>query len=265
MNEFNAHLESLSEHHDIPKVTANSLLEIIFPQGLCHLGWTWIITFTYIWCYVVFLGCGWLWSFISPLQTSFHIAHLLRWLQDMKRQATRYSNFLYALCNMGTFAIVTYLFHIPLENKLYESNTFIYSQHQASSFPLLTILPHSHCRVAAAFPMASFLKPDKKSHVCPPSTAIHPADRWETLFVYSFICKFTNLRHKVEGLESPMECVTCLLRLPCRWMLDLTVFLPCSLEEALMLKEPNTILTQLLVQFIVNLKPQTRNLRYSRV
>jgi hypothetical protein len=25
---------------------------------------------------------------------------------------------------MGTFAIVIYLFHIPLENKLYESNTF---------------------------------------------------------------------------------------------------------------------------------------------
>jgi len=40
---------------------------------------------------------------------------------------------------------------------------------------------------------------------------------------------------------------------------------PCSLEEALMLKEPNNILTQILVQFIVNLKPQTRNLRYSRV
>lgn len=32
-----------------------------------------------------------------------------------------------------------------------------------------------------------------------------------------------------------------------------------------MLKEPNNIITQVLVQFIVNLKPQTRNLRYSRV
>ncbi|KIM47759.1 hypothetical protein M413DRAFT_439429 [Hebeloma cylindrosporum] len=90
--------------------------------------------------------------------------------------------------------------------------------------------------------MASFLKPDKKPHVCPPSKAIHPADRWETLFVYSFICKFTNLRHKVEGLESPMD-----------------------LEEALMLKEPNTILTQLLVQFIINLKPQTRNLSTDQI
>lgn len=37
-----------------------------------------------------------------------------------------------------------------------------------------------------------------------------------------------------------------------------------SLEEALMLKEPNNILTQVLVNFVVNLKPATRNLRYSR-
>lgn len=34
-----------------------------------------------------------------------------------------------------------------------------------------------------------------------------------------------------------------------------------SLEDALLSKEPNSILSQLLVQFIVNLKPQTRNLR----
>ena len=34
-----------------------------------------------------------------------------------------------------------------------------------------------------------------------------------------------------------------------------------SFENALLLKEPNSILSQLLVQFIVNLKPQTRNLR----
>jgi len=218
------------------------------------------MTFTHIWCYVVSLGCGWSSSLYPLCKLSFHIAYLSR---ARKRRATRYSDFLYALCIMGPFAIVTYLFHIPLENKLWIKYFYLFPAPN-TSFPLLTILLHSHCRVVATFPMASFLKPDKKSHVCPPSTAIHPADRWETLFVYSFICKFTNLRHKVEGLESPMECVTCLLRLP-RWMLDLTVFLPCSLEEALMLKEPNTILTQLLVQFIVNLKPQTRNLRYSRV
>ncbi|KAF9486290.1 hypothetical protein BDN70DRAFT_869765 [Pholiota conissans] len=83
---------------------------------------------------------------------------------------------------------------------------------------------------------------EKKPHICPPSNAIHPADRWESLFVYSFICKFTNLRHKVEGLESPMD-----------------------LEEALMLKEPNNIITQLLVHFVVNLKPQTRNLSTDQI
>ncbi|KJA25892.1 hypothetical protein HYPSUDRAFT_64615 [Hypholoma sublateritium FD-334 SS-4] len=90
--------------------------------------------------------------------------------------------------------------------------------------------------------MASSRPSDIKAHVCPPSAAIHPADRWESLFVYSFICKFTNLRNKVEGLETPMD-----------------------FEEALMLKEPNNIITQVLVQFIVNLKPQTRNLSTDQI
>lgn len=48
---------------------------------------------------------------------------------------------------------------------------------------------------------------DKKGHICPPSNAAHPRDRWESLFVYSFICKFTNMRGKVDGLNTPMECV----------------------------------------------------------
>ncbi|KDR85452.1 hypothetical protein GALMADRAFT_218548 [Galerina marginata CBS 339.88] len=90
--------------------------------------------------------------------------------------------------------------------------------------------------------MATYPSLDKKPHQCPPSNATHPSGRWESLFVYSFICKFTNLRHKVEGLESPMD-----------------------LEEALMLKEPNNIVTQLLVQFVVNLKPQTRNLSTDQI
>lgn len=34
-----------------------------------------------------------------------------------------------------------------------------------------------------------------------------------------------------------------------------------SFEEALLSREPNEILSQLLAQFILNLKPQTRNLR----
>ncbi|KAJ7446470.1 hypothetical protein B0H11DRAFT_2084887 [Mycena galericulata] len=83
---------------------------------------------------------------------------------------------------------------------------------------------------------------DKKGHVCPPSTATHPSGRWESLFVYSFICKFTNLRTKVEGLETPMD-----------------------FEEALLSQEPNTILTQLLARFILNLRPQTRNLSIDQI
>ncbi|KAF9270597.1 hypothetical protein L218DRAFT_914742 [Marasmius fiardii PR-910] len=76
-----------------------------------------------------------------------------------------------------------------------------------------------------------------KGHVCPPSDAIHPSDRWESLFIYSFICKFTKLRSKVEGLETPMD-----------------------LENALLAKEPTPIVNAVLIRFILNLRPQTRNL-----
>ncbi|KAF8899001.1 hypothetical protein BD779DRAFT_1607614 [Infundibulicybe gibba] len=84
--------------------------------------------------------------------------------------------------------------------------------------------------------------PGAKGHICPPSDATHPSDRWESLFVYSFICKFTHLRGKVEGLETPMD-----------------------FENALLSQEPNTILTKLLSQFILNLRPQTRNLSMDQI
>ncbi|KAK0465606.1 uncharacterized protein EV420DRAFT_1515109 [Desarmillaria tabescens] len=85
-------------------------------------------------------------------------------------------------------------------------------------------------------------KPDFKDHICPPSNATHPSDRWESLFVYSFICKFTNLRGKVDGLETPMD-----------------------LENALLSQEPNPILSQVLSRFILNLRPQTRNLGIDQI
>lgn len=47
----------------------------------------------------------------------------------------------------------------------------------------------------------------KKGHTCPPSTATHPADRWETAFIYSFICKFTKIKQDVDGLDTVSELV----------------------------------------------------------
>ncbi|KAF7303177.1 hypothetical protein MKEN_01281400 [Mycena kentingensis (nom. inval.)] len=85
-----------------------------------------------------------------------------------------------------------------------------------------------------------------RGHVCPETTATwpatHPSGRWESLFVYSFVCKFTNLRGKVDGLETPMD-----------------------FEEALLSQEPNTILTQVLARFVLNLRPQTRNLSVDHI
>nr|BCB28858.1 hypothetical protein UP11 [Mycoleptodonoides aitchisonii] len=80
-------------------------------------------------------------------------------------------------------------------------------------------------------PTAAELAGDKKAHICPPSDATHPSDRWESLFVYGFICRFTQLRGK----------------------------------EALLSREPNPIMTQILARFVLNLRPQTRNLSSSDV
>ncbi|KAG2756416.1 hypothetical protein P692DRAFT_20852863 [Suillus brevipes Sb2] len=90
--------------------------------------------------------------------------------------------------------------------------------------------------------MSAAPQTEKKGHICPPSNAKHPSDRWESLFVYSFICKFTNLRSKVEGLETPMD-----------------------FENALLTHGPDPILQKILQQFILNLRPQTRNLSLDQI
>ncbi|KAJ8597625.1 hypothetical protein M405DRAFT_803668 [Rhizopogon salebrosus TDB-379] len=90
--------------------------------------------------------------------------------------------------------------------------------------------------------MSAAPQAEKKGHICPPSNAKHPRDRWESLFVYSFICKFTNLRSKVEGLETPMD-----------------------FESALLTHGPDPILQNILQQFILNLRPQTRNLSLDQI
>lgn len=36
-------------------------------------------------------------------------------------------------------------------------------------------------------------------HVCPPSTATHPKDRWDMYYVYMFIRRFTTLRDDIPG------------------------------------------------------------------
>ncbi|EJD03578.1 uncharacterized protein FOMMEDRAFT_105676 [Fomitiporia mediterranea MF3/22] len=78
---------------------------------------------------------------------------------------------------------------------------------------------------------------DRKPHVCPSSKAKHPSQRWETAFVYTFILKFTNLRTKIESFEGQPD-----------------------LEEALLSPTQHPILVQTLSRFVLNLKPQTRNL-----
>ncbi|THH13589.1 hypothetical protein EW146_g6651 [Bondarzewia mesenterica] len=97
--------------------------------------------------------------------------------------------------------------------------------------------PAQRRHIFRAMPRKELPPAEKKGHVCPPSDAKHPRDRWESLFVYSFICKFTQLRSKVEGLESPTD-----------------------FEEALLSHEPHPVMTQILTRFVLNLRPQARNI-----
>ncbi|KLO20645.1 hypothetical protein SCHPADRAFT_15551 [Schizopora paradoxa] len=83
---------------------------------------------------------------------------------------------------------------------------------------------------------------EKKGHTCIAVDAKHPSERWETAFVYLFISKFTNLRQKVEGFENVQE-----------------------FEEALLSPTQHPILMAILSRFILNLKPQTRNLNPDHV
>lgn len=101
----------------------------------------------------------------------------------------------------------------------------------------------------------------KKGHVCPPSNATHPRDRWEMAFVYAFITKFTAMKPKIEGFINVTEWVLCHLFCEFRRMLRCNVC-GCSLEEALMSQRAHPILVQVLSRFILTLRPQTRNLRY---
>ncbi|KAH8835490.1 hypothetical protein DL96DRAFT_1455720 [Flagelloscypha sp. PMI_526] len=77
-----------------------------------------------------------------------------------------------------------------------------------------------------------------KNHRLPKPSAAHPSDRWESLFISSFIQKFhPNLRAKIDNWESCMD-----------------------LENALVSSDGDDILQQILVAFITKLKPTTRNL-----
>ncbi|VDB86586.1 unnamed protein product [Peniophora sp. CBMAI 1063] len=79
-------------------------------------------------------------------------------------------------------------------------------------------------------------EPIPKGHVCPPSNATHPRDRWETVFAYSFILKFTDLKKKVEDFGNVMD-----------------------FEESIMASGPHPLLHAILARFVLNLRPTTRN------
>lgn len=118
------------------------------------------------------------------------------------------------------------------------------------------------------FTLDEYLRFRKKwgGHICPPSSATHPRDRWDMFYVYMFITRFTGLKDDIPGFLTVEECV-----------FGCPVFVACcaeylsfsqhdrhsSLEDAL-LDEPgriNPLVEQVLLRFILNLRPNTRNTR----
>jgi len=64
---------------------------------------------------------SWLWMvvvIISPLQTFIPYSPFVTMAARHEKAGNKIQGFSVCLMHMGTFAIVTYLFHIPLENKL---------------------------------------------------------------------------------------------------------------------------------------------------
>ncbi|KAH7107054.1 hypothetical protein BKA62DRAFT_685899 [Auriculariales sp. MPI-PUGE-AT-0066] len=94
---------------------------------------------------------------------------------------------------------------------------------------------HSPSRAGASSPTVDKEKDMKKPHVCPPSTAATPRDRWETAFVYAFVKRFIenerDPKSYIFGLETPGD-----------------------LEEALLSSQPEPALEQILMRFVKNLK-----------
>ncbi|KAF7307092.1 hypothetical protein MIND_00502500 [Mycena indigotica] len=197
VSEFNAHLESLSEHHDIPKVFT---LSTIVLRALTH----------------------------------------FRTRSDLDKDSFRWL--------LGGYG-AGYLWWGMVVNELVHGLKLLVTLRESDSRHPFSLLPHNfhqHFAGRMASSSSATAKANVVGHVCPPtsttSPSTHPSGRWESLFVYSFICRFTNLREKIEGLETPMD-----------------------FEEALLSQEPNPILTQVLAGFILNLRPQTRNLSIDQI
>ncbi len=105
----------------------------------------------------------------------------------------------------------------------------------------------------------------KRGHTLPPSKATHPKDRWETLYVYMFIRRFTTLKDEIIGFLSPEECVYHPSNTFDGFVLTFVGSSPtCSLERALLdpSGEPEPLLENIILRFILNLRPNTRNTRH---
>jgi hypothetical protein len=157
--------------------------------------------------------------------------------------------------------IVIYLFHLSLQNKIlnYESKP---------SFIRTPVLP-PHRRILSGTGWSRLSRPllclahtkqtKGLTYVRRPTQFTLRTDGSRCLFTRSSVNSPTFDKRLKDWKHQWSEPIC-----PLFWLgfdLKRLGFCFSSLENALLSKEPNSILSQLLVQFIINLKPQTRNLR----
>lgn len=192
VNEFNSKLEALSEHHDIPKASQSPLhalmQRLIFPMS----GRARIKSIPYA----------------LPADCTYAFCHFIRLTGLIAMLSQPCVSLVHVHYSRVRIHVVTCLYRSRLQKILSVG---------CETINPITLFPSPPFRASACPPSimkatAANGKGEKKGHVCPPSSATHPRDRWESLFVYAFICKFTNLRSKVDGFNTPMECVVLLFR-----------------------------------------------------
>ncbi|KAG8832473.1 hypothetical protein FRC17_001294 [Serendipita sp. 399] len=99
-------------------------------------------------------------------------------------------------------------------------------------------------RVDNEGPTEAEIKPVRKvyrrdiGHRLPPSKATHPRDRWDMYFVYMFIRRFTTLKEDIPSF------------------INVTDLENAILDDS---GKVNVLLEQVILRFILNLRPNTRN------
>ena len=229
VNEFNNKLEALSEHHDIPKVRYGPVSPV--DSFSCFVGWTGLrrgsYLFSRVWHMETPLFPCRRYSAGSPSQLYTSTSRRSTWTGELLpiQVELHIYHAQFPLVHGLSFFLDT--LHVLLVANTNRASVSLDLEppscyaNRPTKRAMSALQPattagsspnhkHSSSRVTVTSPGVDKTEV-KKAHVCPPSTATHPRDRWETAFVYSFVKRFLvndkdNKSH-IVGLESVAEYV----------------------------------------------------------